>query len=246
MAEKSIDLAQLFGTVATNLLANQSELNNADTQNNNHGDNITQAFQIITQAVQASSNAPVSTQLSNASAALQQQVSTGSGQYYAQGLAQAANQLQGQQSLTPDNMMTLVTSLLGGGSSNSVQSAQGQSGDLLGGLLGGLMGGGESTASAQPAQAQSGDMLGGLLGSLMGGASANGGSNPQGLDMGDLINAGLGYMQAKGRGEDDLQAIVDGIISASPLGSSPARARSAQIVAGTILQQVRKMVPPAN
>ena len=79
MTESSLDLGNLFGAVAKNLLANQSELNKADTYNNDHGNNITQAFQIITQAVQASGQTPVSTQiLTNASTALQQQANTGS------------------------------------------------------------------------------------------------------------------------------------------------------------------------
>jgi hypothetical protein len=82
-----------------------------------------------------------------------------------------------------------------------------------------------------------GDILTDLVGGLMGGKP--GGTNPQGLDTGDLINAGLAYMQAKGRGEGNLQAIISGIISASPLGNSPARAQSAQIIAGTLLQKVR-------
>jgi membrane-bound inhibitor of C-type lysozyme len=246
MTRSSIDMAKLFGSVASKLLASKAELNKADTQNSDHGDNISQAFKVIASAVKASGNSPVSTQLSNASTALQQQVHSGSGAYYAQGLAQAATALQGQQTLTTDNMMTLVTSLVGGGLAPALQPNQAQPADLLGGLLGGILGGGaaEPGQAAQPAQATSGDLLGGLLGGLAGGAS--GGTNPQALDFGDLLNAGLGYMQAKGRGEDDLQAIVDGVIQASPLATNPARARSAQIIAGTILQQVRKMVPAAK
>ena len=49
-----IDLAQLFGAAAQALTANQSALNQADAGNGNHGDNMAQMFQLITQAVNAS------------------------------------------------------------------------------------------------------------------------------------------------------------------------------------------------
>ena len=49
------------------------------------------------------------------------------------GLAQAAQQFQGQSAVTPDNAMMLIQSLLGSGQQSSQQS----SADLLGSLLGG-------------------------------------------------------------------------------------------------------------
>lgn len=233
-----INLGKLLNTVATNLAADQSALNSADTYNQDHGSNIVQVFKTAAKAVRTHKKESVAKQLASAGAAIAKTSSSGSAQYYAQGFSQAASQFEGQQ-LTSDNMMTLVTSLLSGGQTPApAQPAQEQPGGMLGSLLGGLLGGAEPTAPAQPAQGQPGGLLGGLLGGL---AGSSGGTNPHGLDIGDLMNAGVGYMQAKGRGEDDLQAIVSAVIAASPLGSSPHRAQSAQIIAGTLLQQVRKM-----
>ena len=90
----------------------------------------------VTAAVKAMASqrgAPPSQQLQHASEYLAQNATSGSGQIYAQGLAQAAQQFQGQSAVTPDNAMILIQSLLGSGQQSSQQS----SADLLGSLLGG-------------------------------------------------------------------------------------------------------------
>ena len=130
------DLSALFNVAAQALAANQSSLNQADAQNQNHGDNMVQAFQMISQAMASQRGAPPSTQLQHASDVLAQNATSGSGQVYAQGLAQAAQQFQGQNAVTPDNAMLLVQSLLGGGQQSAPQGGA----DLLGSLLGGQQG----------------------------------------------------------------------------------------------------------
>lgn len=127
------DLAGLFNVAAKTLLANQSSLNQADAENQNHGDNMVQAFKMISKAMASQRGAPPSQQLQHASDYLAQNATSGSGQIYAQGLAQAAQQFQGQSAVTPDNAMMLIQSLLG----NGQQSSQQSSADLLGSLLGG-------------------------------------------------------------------------------------------------------------
>jgi hypothetical protein len=118
---------------AKTLAANRATLNQADLENQNHGDNMVQAFKMISQAMASQRGAAPSDQLRYASEYLSQNASSGSAQVYAQGLAQAAQQFQGQQAITPDNAMLLLQSLLGGGQQSSSQSGA----DLLGSLLGG-------------------------------------------------------------------------------------------------------------
>ncbi|HKG54761.1 MAG TPA: DAK2 domain-containing protein [Anaerolineales bacterium] len=130
------DLSALFNVAAQALAANQSSLNQADVQNQNHGDNMVQAFQMISQAMASQRGTPPSTQLQHASDVLAQNATSGSGQVYAQGLAQAAQQFQGQNAVTPDNAMLLVQSLLGGGQQSAPQGGA----DLLGSLRGGQQG----------------------------------------------------------------------------------------------------------
>ena len=131
--QNGTDLAGLFNVAAKTLIANQASLNQADAENQNHGDNMVQAFKMISQAMASQRGAPPSQQLQHASEYLAQNAPTGSGQIYAQGLAQAAQQFQGQSAVTPDNALKLIQSLLGSGQQSSQQSST----DLLGSLLGG-------------------------------------------------------------------------------------------------------------
>jgi hypothetical protein len=130
---RGTDLSALFNVAAKTLAANRGTLNQADMENQNHGDNMVQAFKMISQAMASQRGAPPSEQLRYASEYLGQNANNGSAHVYAQGLAQAAQQFQGQQAVTPDNAMLLIQSLLGGGQQDSGAAGA----DLLGSLLGG-------------------------------------------------------------------------------------------------------------
>jgi hypothetical protein len=130
---RGTDLSALFNVAAKTLAANRSTLNQADAENQNHGDNMVQAFKMISQAMATQRGAPPSAQLRYASEYLGQNANNGSAHVYAQGLAQAAQQFQGQQAVSPDNALMLIQSLLSGGQPASSQG----SADLLGSLLGG-------------------------------------------------------------------------------------------------------------
>lgn len=177
------DLSALFSVAAKALAANQQTLNQADAENHNHGDNMVQMFNMLTQVMAEQKGAPPSQQLSHASQYLQQHATSGSSRVYAQGLAQAAQQFQGQKSITPDNAMMLVQALLGGG-----QPAPQQSGgaDLLGSLLGAV------TQSQQP-QAQQNDGLD--VGDLLNAGMAFMNAKNQGQDN---LQAGLSALMAAG------------------------------------------------
>lgn len=129
--KRGTDLSGIFNVAAQALAANQSSLNMADTENQNHGDNMVQAFNMIAQAMASQRGTVPSQQLQQASEYLSHNASSGSAHLYAQGLAQAAQQMQGQRAVTPDNAMLLIQSLLGGG-----QQPSGPGGDLLGALTG--------------------------------------------------------------------------------------------------------------
>jgi len=238
---RGLDLASLFNVATQALTANQSSLNQADTENQNHGDNMVQAFGLISQALASQKGASPSQQLSHASQVLAQNGTSGSAQVYSQGLAQAAQQLQGHSAVTPDNAMTLVQSLLGGG-----QQTASQGGDLLGALLGG---GGQS--APQGGADLLGALLGGgqsapqggadLLGALLGGGQStqpSGGQGQEGLDIGDVLNAGMTFMNAKQQGQGNLQAALSAVMAAGPMSQKPHRQQSGQVVGNAILQAV--------
>jgi hypothetical protein len=204
MTGSSIDLMSLFQAASSVLNNNKTELNQADPYNHDHGNNISQVFNLITQAVGQKPSAPPSTQLSYASQLLQQNASSGSSQIYSQALQTAASQLQGQSNINANNIMPLLQSLLGGGQAPS-SNAMTSSNDLLGGLLSSLGGSGTQ-------QGQSG-----------------------GIQLDDILRGGMAFLQSQQSGGGGLQAVVDGLIAGSPLGESPARSQSAQLIAHSIL-----------
>ena len=163
----NLDLGKLFQGVSTALVENKEILNQADTMNHDHGDNMVEVFKVINKAMKKSRADEPSQQLAYASRMLRKQAESGSAQMYADGLAQAANQFRGK-SVTPDNAMELIQSLLGGGQAASPQAPT--SPDLMGSLLGGMLGGQSPSQPAQTSPAQP-DLLGSLLGGLMGGGS---------------------------------------------------------------------------
>lgn len=206
-----IDLAKLFGAVASSLGEQRETLNQADTYNNDHGDHMVEIFEVVTQAVKEKKNANPADQLAYASEILRRRQS-GSAQVYANGFAQAAQQFQGQ-AVTTNNAGLLLQTLLGGGQAPAAPSQQaGGGGDILGALLGGLTG--------QPGQGQGAD---------------------DGLDIGDLLNAGMAFMSAKQQGSSTAEAAINALLSESPLGQSSHRKESGTLVANTIMQVLGSM-----
>jgi hypothetical protein len=125
----------------------------------------------------------------------------------------------------------LLGSLLGGltGGAQPQQQTQPSGGDLLGSLLGGMTGGGQPQQQSQPSG-------GDLLGSLLGGQS----SSDNGLDITDLLSAGLAYYSAKQHGGSTLEAIMQALGSASPLGKRDDQKQSGALVINTILNMLKK------
>lgn len=240
-AVKSIDLGKLFGTVAKTLAQNQTQLNTADTYNHDHGDNMVQIFEVITQAMKEKQNASPADQLAYASQLLRAKSQSGSAQLYAEGLSDAATQFQGAKSINTNTAMTLIQTLLG--AQGSVPTGGSGSGDMLGSLLGGLMGSQQPTAQTQ--SGGSGDLLGGLLGGLMGGgetSTAQGQSSGDGkIDIADLLNAGMAFAQSKQSGGSNMDAILNAVVSSSKMADSEHRSQSGALVANTLMQVVAQM-----
>ena len=235
----SIDLAKLFGTVAKTMVQNQSSLNAADEYNHDHGDNMVEIFDVITRAMKEKSTATPAQQLAYASQLLEQKTTSGSGKLYAENLKNASAQLGTAKKVTPDNMMTILQSLLGASGTIPTQSqSQGVSlgGDLLGSLLGTATG---STSGS--AQSGGGDILGELLGGLTGASTGSQSGQQQGIDIGQLLNAGMAFAQAKQSGKSNLDAILNAVVSSSKMNTSTARTQSGTIVANTLLQALSKM-----
>ena len=258
MMSKNINLASLFQTVTQDLVKNQPILNQADGYNQNHGDNMVQTFQTITKAVQQKQKQGGSDSAALAYAARRlSKSSSASAQLYAQGLSKAAAQFQGKQ-VDERSGLQLLQTLISGGQTPAATQQTGGGGDMLGALLGGLTGGGETSQSGsaaggdmlsallggmtgggetqqQSGSAAGGDMLSTLLGGLTGGGSSGAGLQ-DGLDLGDLLNVGMSYMQFKQQGSSNIDALVKAFMQMSGMGKSADRTQSTELVVSSFLQ----------
>jgi len=228
--------------VTKTLAENKTSLNQADEQNHDHGTNMVQTFQTITNALNQKKTAAPSTALSYASQQVSKEANSGSAKLYAQGLAQAAQQVQGQKTIDPNMAMQLLQTLIGGGQSQAQPASQSTGGDLLGSLLGGL------TGAQQAAQSSGGDLLGSLLGEFTGSGStqAAGNNANNGLDMGDLLNAGMAFMQAKQGGGSTGSALMQAVLTGSGMGSANHRQQSTQLVANSFMQALGALTNKAR
>ncbi len=231
MAKNQIDLFSLFNQVTKTMQDSKTSLNKADTYNHDHGDNMVEIFEVITQAMKEKKSADPADQLEYAASLLRGQATSGSGKLYAQGVNAAAKQMVGKD-LNAGSIMSMVQTILGAGEAPTGKSAP--SGDVLGSLLEAFVGGGTTGTK------DDGLDLGDLLGSLAGAGSSDDGKD--GLDLGDLLGAGMSYMTAKQSGKSTMEALTGALMSGSQIASSPYREQSTQLVTSTLLKGLTKML----
>jgi hypothetical protein len=222
MNESALDLSNLFGAALQTMTAQQQEINALDGYNGNHGDNMVENLRMITEALDAKRSQPPTEALRFASQQLQAKGHGGTSQYYARGLNDAAEQLQGRSSMGQPEVMSLVQSLLGAiPSQGHPQQMQG-GGSVLDQVLG--------MATGQQSQA-GGDMLGQVLGMATGQQSQTGGDllgqvlgmagGQQPQTGGDLLGQVLGMaggQQPQAGGQDDELDMGDVVSTLLPAG----------------------------
>ena len=178
-----------------------------------------------------------------ASQILRQKSQSGSAQVYADSLSDASSQFKGTKQIDASNVMNLIQLLLGAQGSVEVPAQQTQGGgDMLGGLLGSLLGGGQT---AQPQNSGAGDLIGDLLGGLTGAQQPEAAQAPAAsgkIDIGTLLNAGMAFAQSKQSGGSNLDAILNAVVSSSKMSDSSHRSQSGALVANTLLQAAGQML----
>jgi hypothetical protein len=239
----SLDLSSLFGAALQAMTANRQEINALDGHNGNHGDNMVENLRLITSALRSRRSQPPAKALEYASQRLEKQGRGGSSQYYAQGLKQAAQQLQGRSQLGNEDVTTLVQALLGALPNEGYPQQPQAGGTVLDQLLGGLV------QQQQPAQPQAAGLLEQLLG---GGVQQPAQPQPQaqagGVDAADVLSvllpAGMAFLQAKQAGADTTAAAGQALMSVlaggqvNPLQTGSPRAAAGSLIAQSILQAV--------
>ena len=217
-------------------MENRQAINDLDGHNGNHGDNMVENLQLIVGALQSQGSQPPAEALAQASQLLRSQGRGGTSQYYARGLDQAAQQLQGQSSLEGDGVMTLVQSLLGAIPDSGFVEQPAAQESVLGSILG-LLGGAQQQQS--PAHEGALDSVLGLLGGAQ--QQQQQPANDK-VDAGDvlgmLLPAGMAFVQARQAGADPKAAAGQALISALMDGqANPLQARSPRAAAGGLIAQ---------
>jgi len=217
MSQSNIDLSDLFGAALQTVTAKRQDINALDGYNGNHGDNMVQNLNLIMDALQGRRSQLPAEALQYAGQRLESQGRGGTSQYYAQGLRQAAEQLQGHSSLDGDDVMSLVQTMLGAIPSQGY----GQQPQGAGSVLEQVMG----LASGQRPQT---------------------GGEDDGLDLGDVLDAvlpaGLAFLQAKQAGADTASAARQALMGAlmggrvNPLQAGTPRTAAGGLIAQSMLQ----------
>jgi DAK2 domain len=258
MAQKRVDLVNIFQSVTQTLAQNQQLLDRDDEYNHNHGSNMVETFQTITNLLQQKKGKSDGVALAHAAEKLAKNTTSGSGKLYAQGLTQAAAKFKGKK-VDSKGALDLLQTLISGGQP-APQATQPGAEDMLGSLMGQFMGGtqpqasvssqaggdmlgsllGQMTGAAQPPDAgpaqAGGDMLSALLGGVTSNQPTSENSAAGGFDLRDLINAGMSYMQAKQQGGNTTQALMQAFMAASGMGSAAHRTESTSLVINSFLQ----------
>jgi hypothetical protein len=217
MSQPTFELGDLFGAALETMTAQRQEINALDGHNGNHGDNMVENLRLITESLQEKSSQTPAEALGYASQQLQSHGRGGTSQYYARGLSQAAEQLQGRPSLDGNDVTSLLQMLLGAIPSQGHEPQPQAGGSVFDQVLG--------MAGGQPPQAMSQD---------------------SGLGLDDVLNtllpAGLAFLQAKQSGTDTASAASQALASAlmggqmNPLQTGTPRAAAGGLIAQSILQ----------
>jgi hypothetical protein len=217
MSQSTPALSNLFGVALEAMTANREQINALDGYNGNHGDNMVENLRLIRDALEDKKSESPTDGLRYAGQRLESEGRGGTSQYYARGLNQAADQLQGRSALDGNSVMTLVQSMLG-----AVPS------------------------EGHPQETQSGSSVLEHVIGLAGGQPVQPESQSDGLGMDDLLStllpAGLAFFQAKQSGADTSEAIGQALMGvlaggqANPLQANTPRDAAGGLVAQSILQ----------
>jgi hypothetical protein len=219
MSERQVDLGSLFGVALEAMSENRQQINDLDGYNGNHGDNMVQNLQMIQEVLAAEGSKPPAEALEHASQKLREQGQGGTSQYYANGLNQAAKQLEGRSGVDSNDVMGILQSLLGAiPNEGHTQQQTPVGGSVLGQVLG-LGGGGQQAVPQAVPQPQQDE-----------------------LDIGDAVNvllpAGLAFLQAKQAGADTTSAATQALMSVLMGGQmNPLQAGTPQAAAGSLVAQ---------
>jgi hypothetical protein len=219
-----LDMLDLFSDVLQALKDQRSRLNQADTVNGNHGDHMIAIFDAAVCTAQAVHDAgfqasDISEVMLQASHQLRKLEENDSARVYGMGLALLAERLR-ERNLTLNDLVSYTASQLRsqGQHTDTNASASSRELDVVKALLDALAD--WERYEARPEKPVSEEQ------------------SQTGTDLGYLFGAGMAYLQAKQKGGERLDILVETAVNASPLGRVPHRAESGRLVIRTLLQSM--------
>jgi len=216
MSQSGIDLGSLFDAALKTVTANRQKINKMDSEQGNHGDNMANNLKIITDALANRSEESPADALQHASEELQACGQSSSSQYYADGLSQAAEKLQGKDQLEQSDVLSIIQSLMGAVPAQR-STQQVNTGESILQQVAGL-----ATKQQPKAASQKGPDLGSLLSAA--------------------LPAAMAMMEAKQSGADPtsaaFSALIRGLVGGqvNPLQANTPRAAAGGLVAQSLLK----------
>jgi hypothetical protein len=216
VTSSQVDLASLFAVAQEAIVSHRREINDLDGYNGNHGDNMVQSMHMIVDVLKQGRDQPPAAALGLASQRLRAEGRGGTRQYYAQGLSQAAQQLQGRPDVSADDALSMIQSLLGAIPNQGHPQQAHAGGSVLDQVL--------AMSQAQPAQHEQP-------------------SAPLGSPLKSLVPATLAFFRARQSGADSSTAVSQALTSAltgshqvDPLQSDTPRAAAGGLIAQSLLR----------
>lgn len=222
---------EIFSAVLQELKDQRLRLNQADTVDGNHGDHMVAIFEVAVRTARAeqasgSQGADLSEVMLQASRQLEALPDNDSAHVYGVGLSLLAARLQEQRLSLQDVVSYTASQLKPQEEANSKASATGREKDVVKALLDALADWDRYETNREKAAAEQ--------------------QAQSGMDLGYLFGAGMAYLQARQKGGERLDILVETAVNASPLGRVPHRAESGRLVIRTLLRAMTGGLPPGS
>ncbi|NLF00557.1 MAG: DAK2 domain-containing protein [Anaerolineales bacterium] len=246
--EQPYDLGSLFNAALETMVANQHKVDELDGYNGNHGANMVDNLRLLAETAQGSADERPADTLRRASAVMQERGHGGTSQFYARGLAQAAEEVGDMPTLDAKGVASILQTVLSAVPSQGYPESGQPSESVLQQLVG------LASSAGQQQQYQQADQGGGdLLGALLGGLGGGGMQQQPQVDQGGgggllsaLLPAGLAFLQAQQSGASTGGAATQALLSvllgqqANPFQSGNPRTAAGGLLLKAILKALGK------
>lgn len=210
MTPSTLNLSEIFQSVAERLEHHREAFNRADEINGDHGDHLIEVFKTAARAAQRYGGEELSEAMETAAEELRR-LDYGTAWVYAEGLSAFGRAFRSYD-IGEADLTAYLNAVL---SDTPSKSSQERGAEILRALVAGLQNwqqAAETGSEGEPAKERSG------------------------LSASSLFDLGIVYMQAKSRGGSRSQVLADAAVTSSPLNRVPHRAQSGKMAVRAFLE----------